>query len=403
MENQKPIRLGTQYFADQSYLKDNLTGFVPTEKASEIVKDVVRGSSILRLAKVEPMNSDKKQIPVMTDGPGAYWVGETERIKTSTATWIFPEIEAKKLAVIVPVSREKLNDTTINVFDELRPYIAEAFYTAIDGAALFGTNSPFKKNIVGVATESGNVVSASSASIDIGVSDAMALVEEAGYDVNGFAAHYGVKNSLRKLRDANGNALYVPGIDQNKFYEQPIEFVRNAGWDKTKADIIGGAWKYALVGIREGIEYTILKEATLQSVTMADGKPLSLAENDMVAIKATMRIGFLPVKDDAFTVYASVATPTVIGELAITSTEGANVGDTAITVSSALTSGNSYKYKIAANPTMPTYDQQCTSGYTAWDGTASIAATTGQKIIVVEVDASNKAKKAGQTVVASKA
>ena len=33
---------------------------------------------------------------------------------------------------------------------------------------------------------------------------------------------------------------------------------------------------------------------------MADGKPLSLAENDMVAIKATMRLGFLRVKEGAF-------------------------------------------------------------------------------------------------------
>ena len=33
---------------------------------------------------------------------------------------------------------------------------------------------------------------------------------------------------------------------------------------------------------------------------MSDGKPLSLAENDMVAIKATMRLGFLPVKENAF-------------------------------------------------------------------------------------------------------
>ena len=35
---------------------------------------------------------------------------------------------------------------------------------------------------------------------------------------------------------------------------------------------------------------------------MADGKPLSLPENDMVAIKATMRLGFLPIKDEAFAI-----------------------------------------------------------------------------------------------------
>lgn len=390
--------------ADTVYLKDNLSGFVPTEKASEIIKNVVRGSSVLRLAKVEQMTSDKKQIPVMVDGPGAYWVGETERIQTSAATWIFPELEAKKLAVIIPVSREKLNDTTIDVFGELTPYIAEAFHTAIDAACLFKTNSPFAKSIYDVAVAAGNQVAASGATLDLDVSDAMAMVEDGGYDVNGFAAHYGVRNSLRKLRDANGNALYAPGVDQNRFYEQPIEFVRNTGWDKNKADIIAGAWKYALVGIREGIEYTILKEATLQSVTMPDGKPLSLAENDMVAIKATMRLGFLPVKEDAFAVYsAASAGPEEIAPLTVTSKEGSETGKTLVTVEPALTGGNSYKYKTAANPTLPELDQVCTSGWTAWNGTDEITATTGQKIVIAEVDGENKAKKTGIAAVTAKA
>lgn len=285
---------------DDKYLKDNLSGFVPKEEAKGIIADVTRGSSILRLSNVDKMESDTKKFAVMTDGPGAYWVGEGERIQTSKASWIFPEMHAKKLGVIIPVTREKMNDTRISVFGELRPRIAEAFYTTIDAACLFGTASPFEKNLFQCATDAGNVFAASGANLDLDVSDAMALVEDAGLDVDGFAAHYGIKNALRKLRDANGNALYVPGVDQNRFYEQPIEFVRNAGWDKTKADILGGAWKYSLVGIREGIEYQVLTEATLQSVTMSDGKPLSLAENDMVAIKATMRLGYLPVKDSAF-------------------------------------------------------------------------------------------------------
>lgn len=286
---------------DNLFLKDNLTGFVPVEQATEIMKDVARGSSILRLSKVEPMESDTKKIPVMTDGPGAYWVGESERIQTSVATWIFPEMTAKKLAVIIPVTKEKLNDTTINVFAELRPAIAEAFYTAIDAACLFGINSPFAKNIFDVAQDAGNVIEVgTNAKLDLDISDVMALIEDAGQDVNGFAAHYGIKNSLRKLRDENGAPLFAAGTNQNELYNNPIEFVRNGAWDKEKAELIAANWNYSLVGIRQGIEYEILKEATLQSVTMADGKPLSLAENDMVAIKATMRIGFLPIKDEAF-------------------------------------------------------------------------------------------------------
>ncbi|MBQ1622424.1 MAG: phage major capsid protein, partial [Selenomonas sp.] len=133
-------------------------------------------------------------------------------------------------------------------------------------------------------------------------SDVMALVENEGMDVNGFAAGYDLKNSLRKLRDGNGNQLFVSGVDQNTLYSQPIEFSRNGAWDKTKARAIAGAWNYAIVGVRDQIQYETLREATLQSVTMGDNKPLSLAENDMIAIKATMRLGFLPVKENAFAI-----------------------------------------------------------------------------------------------------
>lgn len=293
--------------ADTTFLKENLEGFVPTQQASGILKDVVRGSSVIRLSKVEPMSSDKKRFSVMTEGAGAYWVGETERIKTSKADWIFPVIEAKKLGVIIPVTREKMEDTTINVFAELRPTIAEAFAKKFDEAALFGTNSPYAKNIIGICDSSGNKITRTTNSLDLDVSDAMALVEDAGLDVNGFAAHYGIKNELRKLRDGNGNQMYVSGVNQSEFYNLPIEFVRNGAFDKKKADIITGNWNYSIVGMRSQISYQILTEATLQTVTMGDGKPLSLAENDMVAIKATMRIGYLPVKEDAFAYVAPKA------------------------------------------------------------------------------------------------
>ena len=73
---------------------------------------------------------------------------------------------------------------------------------------------------------------------------------------------------------------------------------------------IAGAWNYAIVGVRDQIQYETLREATLQSVTMGDNKPLSLAENDMIAIKATMRLGFLPVKENAFAILTPKAAST---------------------------------------------------------------------------------------------
>lgn len=256
----------------------------------------------MKLASVEPMNSDTKKLNVLTDGAGAYWVGEGERIQTSKASWIHPELKAKKLAVIIPVTKEKLEDTTINVFNELKEVIAEAFYKAIDSAALFGTNSPFAGNILKSATDAGNVVAlGTNDTLDLDVSDAMALVEDEDLDVTSFIARKGIKNSLRKLRDKNGNQLYADGVNGSEFYNNPIEFAQKGVWNKEKAELFGGDFKkYAKLGIRSGINYEILKEATLQGTVDADNKPISLAEQDMVAIKATMRLAFLPVKDEAF-------------------------------------------------------------------------------------------------------
>lgn len=100
---------------------------------------------------------------------------------------------------------------------------------------------------------------------------------------------------------------------------------------------------------------------------------------------------------------SGIDTPESLGELSIVSAAGTNVGDTKITVTPAKDSGNSYKYKVAGSPTLPVLNQVCTTGYTAWDGAADITAVSGQKIVVVEIDADNKAKKAGMAVVVSKA
>lgn len=316
------FKFDLQRFADTNYLKDNLTGFVPKILAQDIIKDVTRGSSVMRLSKVDIMKSDNKTFPVFAGGVGAYWVNETERIQTTTAQWIFPEIQAKKIAVIVPVTREKINDTSIDVFGEIKPYIVEAFHKAIDSACLFGTNSPFAKNLYGVASANSMAIQAgTNTRLDLDVSDVMALVEAKGFDINGFIADISFKNSLRKLRDANGNQLYVQGTTDkfgttyDTLYSLPVEFSRSNAWDKTKALCIGGNWDYSIVGVREEVNYEVLREATLQNVTMSDNKPLSLAENDMIALKCTMRVGFLPVREDSFAILtpASSGSSTVSG------------------------------------------------------------------------------------------
>lgn len=387
---------------NENYIKDELNGFIPTEVSSDIMIGTIRGSTLMRLCNVKEMKTDRMKIPVMTGGPGSYFVGGGKRATVSKAVWIFPEVVAYPLITIIPAPKEKLEDTTIDFFESMKPAIQEAQAATIDGTGIFGINSPFETNIYDGAVSSGNLKLRTSENLDIDVSSMMALIEERECDVDGFAARTGIKDALRTMRNKNGDPVYTAGSDGNALYQVPIGYVRKAAaWDKDKADIIAGEWKYAVLGVRAEIEYEILKEATFFDVLMDDGKPLSLAENNMIAIKTTMRLGFLVTKPDAFAVLAPAAA--VLRALTVTSVAGTASGSTAITITQELGVGNSYRYKVADAPTLPKYDQKCITGWSVWDGESDITAATGKKIVIVEIDEDGEARGAGMATVTAKA
>lgn len=96
--------------------------------------------------------------------------------------------------------------------------------------------------------------------------------------------------------------------------------------------------------------------------------------------------------------------PGIVANLTVTSVAGTLTGATKITVSPELTVGNSYMYKSASTLTLPGLNDLCnaSSGYGTWNGTDDIAATTGNKIAIIEVDSSYKAIKGGIATVTSK-
>ena len=92
-----------------------------------------------------------------------------------------------------------------------------------------------------------------------------------------------------------------------------------------------------------------------------------------------------------------------LGKLVVTRSAGASSGMTALTVAPELSSGNSYKYQTSASVTLPAYGQVLSVGWTDWDGSEEITATTGQQIAVVEVNADNQAMAGGVATVTANA
>lgn len=292
------------YTPDHVVMSTIRDGVIPAEQGQLILKEVMHNSAVMQLAKYEPMTAQRKTFTFRTKGLNGYWVGETERIRTAKVEYDTAEMEAKKVGVIIPVSKEFLKWTAKDFFNEVKPLIAEAFYKMFDQAVLFGTDSPYNvatsgKPILVGATESGNTVVKSDNLYD-DISGAMALVEEDGLDPNGILTTRSFKSMLRSAKDANG----IPLFDQNAnaVLGLPTTYTGTDVFDRTKALSILGDWDFARYGILQGIEFAISTDASLTTIAASDapGVPVNLFERDMFALRATMHIGYMNVNPNAF-------------------------------------------------------------------------------------------------------
>lgn len=101
-------------------------------------------------------------------------------------------------------------------------------------------------------------------------------------------------------------------------------------------------------------------------------------------------------------VQVSTSAPAELGTLTVQSAAGTAVGATKLTVTPALTSGNSYKYKVSDEETTVEAGQNVRV-WKSWDGKSDIVAESGKHIIVAECDKNYEVLKAGSTTVTAKA
>ncbi|TAI30798.1 phage major capsid protein [Bacillus velezensis] len=290
---------------NNALMQDSVNGKVPTEQGTLVLKEFMTQSAVTKLAKYEEMTKPEKEFTYLASGPGAYWVGEGDRIQTSKAQWLTAKMISKKLGVIIPVSKEFLRYSVTDFFTQMRPAIAEAFAIKFDQAALFGVDSPFGKgvSVFEKIKESGNAIALNSlGNLYDELSGVMALVEDADKDVNGFTTTRRFRQKLRGTKDGNGLPIFndATGGATQQALGLPIGYVDSKSWDYEKAALLAADWNYTRYGIPQGMEYKISEDATLTTIVDADGNPINLYERDMVALRITQQVGFMTLTDDAF-------------------------------------------------------------------------------------------------------
>lgn len=284
--------------------RENLGGLFPDDVVREIMQGAIENSAVLRVGRRLPNMTTKTQsINVLDMLPTAYWVdGDTGFKQTSSQAWQRKRLYAEELAVIIPIPEAVLDDSNYDIWGEVRPRITEAMGKRIDEAIIFGKNKPstWRAGILQTATAAGSVVTAGTgASADLyqellGENGLIAKVEQSGYYPTNILSDISMRAKLRGLVDANKNPIFMATMQQSANYAldgTPLDFPMNGSWDNEQALMIAGDFKELVYSIRQDVTYKILTEATIVDPTTKQ-VVYALAQQDMVALRAVMRLGW---------------------------------------------------------------------------------------------------------------
>ncbi|EOI00681.1 HK97 family phage major capsid protein [Enterococcus moraviensis ATCC BAA-383] len=284
-----------KFTPDHAKLYEQMDGTIPDKYNELILKEVMENSKMMQLAKYEEMDGKEKEFQYFAEGPGAYWVGEAEKIKTSTAKWLTVKMVAKKAGVIVLASREYLQYERSTFFDEMRPKIAEAIYKKIDAATILNQENPFPQSIDQSAVAAGHVLE-DDLTYDT-VIELQDLLEEEDFEPNAFISTRKNRKTLREASKVIGNQTeLIYDRNNNTLDGLPVVDLKA----QEKGTLYTGDFDHMFYGIPYNLSYKISEEAQLSTIVDENGDPINLFEREMMAMRVTMDIGFMLVKDGAF-------------------------------------------------------------------------------------------------------
>lgn len=284
--------------------RTNAGALIPEDVATAIIQGLPAASVALSSFRRVTMSRAQQRMPVLSALPIAYWVdGDTGLKQASDMSWDNKYLDARELAVIVPIPTAVIDDAGFPIWQEVRPRIVEALGAKIDAATLFGTDSPagWPDSIAEDAIDAGNVrtvgdpvvySNATNPDFSVEVSETMAMVETDGFDVNAMWGRRSLRARLRGLRDENGQPIYQPSLQTgtpNLLYGETLGFVTNGSWDNSVALIVGDA-NAAILGVRQDFTWDLFREGVISD---SDGKViLNLMQQDAVALRVYGRFGF---------------------------------------------------------------------------------------------------------------
>lgn len=258
-----------------------------------------------------PGNS--RTIPALGTSVSVFWTGEGEKKKSTQPKFSLVTQTLKKLAAIVPMTEEILEDSAINLTALVAELFAEATAKEEDIQFFAGTGSPW----TGILNNGSiNKVVQASGSVDqITADDLLDLIDATPTDaLNGskFYMHRTVFSKLRKLKGEDGHYIVQspvagqPGSIWNYPYELSDAFPAAADVETGDQYVLFGNLRQAAIfGDKQQLRVKMLDQATITDTD--DETVINLAEQDMVAIRVVERVGYVLALPKAVTALEAAA------------------------------------------------------------------------------------------------
>lgn len=277
---------------------------MPRDISEFVFEKAAKESAMMQVARKIPLPGNGVAIPVVTGKPSAGWVSEAGRKPVSDATVGTKTMDPKKLAVIVPFSKEYLRDERIDLFEMIKPMIAEAFALSFDAAAIKGTSTPFSAYIYQTtnASELGTTTQANGGVYGDFVAALGSVADETGkdYRVDNWILDQRAETKILAATDTTGRALFAPGgtgasLQQfgaaGSLLGRPLYYTSQAYNATGQIQGFGLDSSQYVFGVASDLAYDISDQA---SIVLADGTTrLDLWQNNLVALLAEAELGFL--------------------------------------------------------------------------------------------------------------
>jgi HK97 family phage major capsid protein len=283
---------------DNIISRSDVAALVPEDVSNTILTHLPEQSAAMTLFRRVRMSREQQRMPVLAALPVAYFVnGDTGLKQTTEVDWANKYLDAEEIATIVPIPDAVLDDTSFDVWGEIRPLIEEAIGRTLDAAVFFGVNKPtiWPKSIISIANAAGATVARGTATQAQGgiaedINQLFSKVETSGFDVNGVLAHRGYKGRLRSARDTTGQKL--ADISATEVLGETIQYPMRGLWPTgaSAVEMIVGDFTQGILGVRQDITWKILDQAVIQDNTGAI--IYNLAQQDMVAMRVVSRFAF---------------------------------------------------------------------------------------------------------------